>query len=55
MIEYTEIFWTGISQTTTTGGTEWMVGCKCGCESEDECHGEGGCDVDEKEHGGRGV
>ena len=32
-------------QTTSTVST-WMAGCKCGCENEDECHGDGGCDVD---------
>jgi len=26
--------------------TNWTVGCKCGCENEDECHGDGGCDED---------
>ena len=47
MNEIVDIAWTDMPATTETTGTDWMVGCKCGCENEEECHGESGCDADE--------
>ena len=39
--------WSKIYENTTTTSTEWIVvGCKCGCENEEECHGENVCDED---------
>ena len=43
MYEIPYIHWTEVVETTTTN-TDWIVGCKCGCEDEEECHGENGCD-----------
>jgi len=46
----TDEFGTYIPKTTATSSTEWNIGCKCGCENEDECHGKSGCDGDEEEN-----
>jgi len=45
--EDTDIFWLDLSETTGTG-FEYIIGCKCGCENEDECHGESGCNEDKQ-------
>jgi len=43
MIEDSEIPWTLLSETTATA-SDYIIGCKCGCENEDECHGDDVCD-----------